>query len=142
MVIVAAFALLALFSIISIVMSTEDPDRLTDPAHGSVPVDDARSPLGANDSLSHRRPGPGRGVNDSVARRRHHEPGAAMAEPGEASGGQVRLEAGDAVGTDDRVVRGPGRAGPADRPRRRSTASPSSGRPNRIEPCAHTRTLS
>jgi hypothetical protein len=31
MVIVAAFALLALFSIISIVMSTEDPDRLTDP---------------------------------------------------------------------------------------------------------------
>jgi hypothetical protein len=31
MVIVATFALLALFSIISIVLSTEDPDRLTDP---------------------------------------------------------------------------------------------------------------
>ena len=53
MVIVATFALLALFSIISIVMSTEDPDRLDRSPHGSVPVDDARSPLGANDSLSH-----------------------------------------------------------------------------------------
>lgn len=31
MVIVAAFALLALFSIISIVLSAEDPDRLRDP---------------------------------------------------------------------------------------------------------------
>jgi hypothetical protein len=31
MVIVAAFALLALFSIISIVMSAEDPDRSYDP---------------------------------------------------------------------------------------------------------------
>ena len=53
MVIVAAFALLALFSIISIVLSAEDPERPSEPHDNPVPVDRARPPLGANHSLSH-----------------------------------------------------------------------------------------
>ena len=64
-----------------------------------------------------------------------------MAQPAEPTGAQVGLEAADAVGAHDGVVRGPGRqvqpiAAAS------STVAPSSGRPNRIDPDAHTRTLS
>ena len=64
MVIIAVFALLVLFSIISIVMSAGGHRALQYRAgepREPAPLGDARSPLGAHDSLTHRRPGARRG---------------------------------------------------------------------------------
>ena len=58
MVLVTVFALLALFSIISIVMSAEDPPALERSPRRTRSLGDARPPLGAAHSLLHDAPAP------------------------------------------------------------------------------------
>ncbi len=140
MALVAVFGLLALFSIISIVMSSRGPERLV-AIRARIRSSGRRSPAArrAPQPTATQRPGLGRGVLTFPYC--YHSPAARRpAPPAGQRAGAPRGMSRRPAPTSASCTRPAGRSSRS--PGARSTASPRPGSPSRIEPAAHASTLS